>query len=65
MDENFASPAPVQTVADLILSKIAEVHRVSQDIKSLRSMPKLPTNSSVCACGDADCIEAWDIQEWL
>lgn len=66
-DENFASPAPVQTVADLILSKIAEVHRVSQDIKSLRSMPKLPlsTNSSVCACGDDDCSEAWDIQEWL
>ncbi|KAL4651564.1 hypothetical protein ACB092_01G169500 [Castanea dentata] len=30
-------------------------------------MPKLPSsiNSSVCACGDDDCIEAWDIQEWL
>ncbi|KAK7851368.1 hypothetical protein CFP56_042273 [Quercus suber] len=28
-------------------------------------LPNSSTNSSVCACGGADCIEARNIQEWL
>ncbi|XP_062163942.1 uncharacterized protein LOC133870752 [Alnus glutinosa] len=74
------SPTPVQTVTDPISSKLAAVHHVSQAIKSLRwtrqlqsTEPELvdegrETNDtlfSVCACGDADCIEVCDIREWL
>jgi hypothetical protein len=75
-----SSPTPVQTVTDPISSKLAAVHHVSQAIKSLRwtrqlqsTEPELvdegrETNDtlfSVCACGDADCIEVCDIREWL
>ena len=74
------SPTPVQTVTDPISSKLAAVHHVSQAIKSLRwtrqlqsTEPELvnegietnDTQFSVCACGDADCIEVCDIREWL
>ncbi|EOY17218.1 Erythroid differentiation-related factor 1 [Theobroma cacao] len=70
----------VQPVTDPISSKLAAVHHVSQAIKSLRWMRQLQTsepqlvnhdqlpssmNFSVCACGDADCIEVCDIREWL
>ncbi|KAH7568189.1 hypothetical protein JRO89_XS07G0255200 [Xanthoceras sorbifolium] len=90
-DESFAvckissaSTSVVQTVSDLISSKLAAVHHVSQAIKSLRWMRQLQSseremadqgigiddrppsvNFSVCACGDADCIEVCDIREWL
>lgn len=71
----------VQTVGDPISAKLAAVHHVSQAIKSLRWMRQLQSSEvdcssgtteplpsmkfSVCACGDADCIEVCDIRQWL
>ncbi|OWM65731.1 uncharacterized protein LOC116201997 [Punica granatum] len=70
----------VQTVGDPISTKLAAIHHVSQAIKSLRWMrqlqssgdcasetaePPSPMKFSVCACGDADCIEVCDIRQWL
>lgn len=71
----------VQTVGDPISAKLAAIHHVSQAIKSLRWMRQLqssevdcssgtaepipPIKFSVCACGDADCIEVCDIRQWL
>ncbi|CAI9266684.1 unnamed protein product [Lactuca saligna] len=70
----------IQHNVDLISSKLAAIHHVSQAIKSLRwnrqlqgsgthnrpdhSAP-LPIDFSVCACGDTDCIEVCDIRKWL
>ncbi|KAK4781336.1 hypothetical protein SAY87_017442 [Trapa incisa] len=73
--------APVQTVGDPISAKLAAINHVSQAIKSLRWMRQLQSSGldcsngtaeplsslkfSVCACGDADCIEVCDIRQWL
>ncbi|PWA87447.1 hypothetical protein CTI12_AA131020 [Artemisia annua] len=72
--------AVVQANVDLISSKLAAIHHVSQAIKSLRWTRQLqssethgksdhgaplPVDFSVCACGDADCIEVCDIRKWL
>lgn len=70
----------IQSNVDLISSKLAAIHHVSQAIKSLRWRRQLlgsenlnkpdhgaplPVDFSVCACGDADCIEVCDIRKWL
>ncbi|KAK9053789.1 hypothetical protein SSX86_024863 [Deinandra increscens subsp. villosa] len=72
----------VEANVDLISSKLAAIHHVSQAIKSLRWRRQLqgsesclgepdnhaaglPVEFSVCACGDADCIEVCDIRKWL
>nr|GEV52455.1 hypothetical protein [Tanacetum cinerariifolium] len=72
--------AVIQTNVDLISSKLAVIHHVSQAIKSLRWTRQLqssethvnsdhgasfPVDFSACACGDADCIEVCDIRMWL
>ncbi|KAI3736715.1 hypothetical protein L2E82_26699 [Cichorium intybus] len=80
--ELSATSAPViQSNVDLISSKLAAIHHVSQAIKSLRWNRRLqgsgthnnrpdhgaplPIDFSVCACGDTDCIEVCDIRKWL
>ncbi|KAJ9560319.1 hypothetical protein OSB04_005479 [Centaurea solstitialis] len=79
--ELSATSTPVvQANVNLISSKLAAIHHVSQAIKSLRwkrqlqgaeshgrpdSGAPLPIDFSVCACGDADCIEVCDIRKWL
>lgn len=71
----------VEANDDLVSSKLAAIHHVSQAIKSLRWRRQLqgsesctgePDNDaaglpefSVCACGDTDCIEVCDIRKWL
>ncbi|XP_047342228.1 uncharacterized protein LOC124945778 [Impatiens glandulifera] len=69
----------IQTIVDPITSKLAAVYHVSQAIKSLRWKRQMQStsssvensafpstvDSSVCDCGNADCIEACDIREWL
>ncbi|XP_024972285.1 uncharacterized protein LOC112511096 [Cynara cardunculus var. scolymus] len=79
--ELSATSTPVvQATVNLISSKLAAIHHVSQAIKSLRWKRQLQGSEShgrpdigatlqidfsVCACGDADCIEVCDIRKWL
>lgn len=79
-DQISTTTPVIHTIVDPISSKLAAIHHVSQAIKSLRWKRQLrstenggqtenrspfSTDFSVCACGDADCIEVCDIREWL
>ncbi|ESQ38918.1 hypothetical protein EUTSA_v10001809mg [Eutrema salsugineum] len=80
LDHVCQAPTPLlQTTTNLISSKLAAIHHVSQAIKSLRWTRQLQSSDtegafhdilpsvdfSNCGCGDPDCIEVCDIRKWL